>query len=227
MNPITPAGLLAEVAAKSPKISACAFMGRSFSYDELIKKAEDCARSFAAIGVHEGSRVLIYMPIIPQALACFYGLNLLGASAVFISAAPDGAGPADCLKEQDIRAVVTTDSLYSRLAGTDGLPTTIIARPQDAMGGLNRLRYRLTSGRRVKKLDDSYGLLTWDSFLQGGKAYRGEFRAEALADREALILCGGETTIITNAGFFGDTSPITGILRAPTAGEACVLSMAK
>ena len=82
MNPITPAGQLAQTAALRPDQLACSYMGRKFTFAELMKLSEDCARSFAAIGIHEGCRVMLHTPLIPQAVSCFYGLNMLGAAAV-------------------------------------------------------------------------------------------------------------------------------------------------
>lgn len=223
MNPITPAELLAEAAKAHPGQCACTFMGRSFSYSELAKMADSCARAFAAIGVHEGCRVMIYMPMLPQAVACFYGLNLLGASAVLIN---DDADPAACIKAADIRAIVTLDSLYDKLRDIPGRPTTIIARPQDAMCAIKKLRYKLGKGRKVEKISEDYGLLSWDGFLLGGKALRGEYRAEAQSNREAAAIYAGGFTLITNdeAARGEGASRIMSIHRALIDGKRCVLS---
>lgn len=197
MNPITPAGQLAELAAARSEQCACSFMGREFTYAELMKMSEDCARAFAAIGVHENCRVMLHMPLIPQALSCFYGLNMLGAAAV-ISA---GASPAECISQSSARAVVTTDSLYDGLEPIPELPTTIVARPQDAMGTLKKLSYILTEGRSVEKISEGYGLLSWEGFLQGGKAFRGEHRSDELSERTAAIICSADTLSLSNLAF--------------------------
>ena len=223
MNPITPAELFAEAEKARPEQCACVYMGRSFSYSELAKMADSCARAFAAIGVHEGCRVMIYMPMLPQSVACFYGLNLLGASAVLIK---DDVDPAACIKDAGIRAIVTLDSLYDKLAGIPELPTTIIARPQDAMDGIRKLSYILRKGRKVEKIPEDYGLLNWEGFLLGGKALRGEYRAEAQSDREAAAIYDGGFTLITNgeAARGEGASRIMSIHRALIEGKRCVLS---
>lgn len=201
MNPISPAGLLAKIAAARPEQEACSFMGRSFTYSELMKMTDDCARAFAAIGVHAGHRVMIHLPTIPQAITCFYGLNMLGAVAV-IPAADAGTGAlADCIQAAEIRAIVTTESLYDCFSAIPGLPTMIVARPQDAMAGLKKLGYMLTEGRGVEKISEGYGLLNWEGFLQGGRALRGEHRADAQGELTAAVICGSETVSLSNSEF--------------------------
>ena len=143
MNPITPAGQLAQAAAIRSDQLACSYMGRKFTFAELMKLSEDCARSFAAIGVHEGSRIMLHMPLIPQAVGCFYGLNMLGAAAVILNSAPLDK----CIGASNVRALVTTDNLYGSLENIHDLPTTIVARPQDTMGTIKKLSYIFTEGR--------------------------------------------------------------------------------
>ena len=197
MNPITPAGQLSEAAAARPEQFACTYMGREFTYAELFKMCEECARAFAAIGVHENCRVLLHMPLIPQALSCFYGLNMLGAAAVI----PAGASPADCIARTEARAVVAAEFFYDSLEDIPGLPTTIVARPQDTMGTLKKLGYILTEGRSVDKVSEGYGLLSWEGFLRGGKAFRGEHRCVEQLERTAAIICKQDTVSLTNRSF--------------------------
>jgi len=202
MNPITPAGQLAEAAAARPEQSACTYMGREFTYAELFKMSEECARAFAAIGVHENCRVLLHMPLIPQALSCFYGLNMLGAASV-ISA---GSSPERCLRKVGARAVVTTEAFYESIEDIPELPTTIVARPQDTMGTLKKLGYILTEGRSVEKISEGYGLLSWEGFLLGGKAFRGEHCIDTQPEHPAALICAADTITLTNRAFtFAET----------------------
>lgn len=208
MNPITPAGQLAQAAALRSDQLACSYMGRKFTFAELMKLSEDCARSFAAIGVHEGCRVMLHMPLIPQALSCFYGINMLGAAAVILDSVP----PDECIGAAEIRALVTTDTLYGSLENIHDLPTTIVARPQDTMGTIKKLSYIFTEGRSAEKINDDYGLLSWDAFMLGGRAFRGEHSCTEDAERSALILYGSETISLSNADFLSSESD-TPIIR--------------
>jgi len=159
--------------------------------------SEECARAFAAIGVHEDCRVMLHMPLIPQTLSCFYGLNMLGAAAII----PAGAALTDCIAQTGTRAVVTTESFYDTLEDIPELPTTIFARPQDTMGKLKKLEYILTEGLGVEKISEDYGLLSWEGFLQGGKAFRGAHLSEELPDRTAAIICSDDATFLSNRNF--------------------------
>ncbi len=58
---------------------------KTFSYSELRDKVATCAGALAALGVGKGDRVIIYMPMVPQAVVAMLACARLGAvhSVVF------------------------------------------------------------------------------------------------------------------------------------------------
>ncbi|MEE8512652.1 MAG: propionyl-CoA synthetase [Acidiferrobacterales bacterium] len=58
---------------------------KTFSYTELRDKVANCAGALAAMGVKKGDRVIIYMPMVPQAVVAMLACARLGAvhSVVF------------------------------------------------------------------------------------------------------------------------------------------------
>ncbi len=74
-----------EDAAKiNPNGIAFDFMGRSTSYQKLVREIHQCAKALKTIGVRSGDKVTIAMPNCPQAIYMFYAVNLVGAVANMI-----------------------------------------------------------------------------------------------------------------------------------------------
>ena len=68
-----------ERAAEEKDFPALTFMGKATSYTRLAQEVDKVARSFYALGVRPGVRVLVCLPNVPQAVFCLYGLNRIGA----------------------------------------------------------------------------------------------------------------------------------------------------
>ncbi len=87
---------------------------RSITYAELTAEVKRAANAFAALGVGEGDRVAIYMPVIPEAVVAMLAVARLGAihSVVF------GGFSADSLRarieDADAKLVVTADGGYRK-----------------------------------------------------------------------------------------------------------------
>ena len=67
------------VAEQYPDATAFTFQGVRTTYREMVAQAHRVARAFAAAGVKKDDRVTVCLPNCPQAVLCFYGLNLIGA----------------------------------------------------------------------------------------------------------------------------------------------------
>ena len=63
---------------------------RTLSYAALKDKVARCAGMLQSLGVAKGDRVIIYMPMVPQALVAMLGCARIGAvhSVVFVGFAP-------------------------------------------------------------------------------------------------------------------------------------------
>uniref|UniRef100_A0A7R9U837 AMP-dependent synthetase/ligase domain-containing protein n=1 Tax=Pinguiococcus pyrenoidosus TaxID=172671 RepID=A0A7R9U837_9STRA len=63
---------------------------REITYKELLQQVEACAAGLRSLGVEKGDRVVIYMPMVPEAIVAMLACNRLGAihSVVFGGFAP-------------------------------------------------------------------------------------------------------------------------------------------
>ena len=194
----TMVGLVAEAAKKYPELTAYTFMGAKTSYAEMMEDIRLCARGFKALGVREGDRVTLCLPNVPQAVCCFYALNLIGAVSNMIHPLSSEGEIAFFLKESESRFCVTLDQFldkFEAIRGKTPLEKLVIARVMDALPLLKHIGYALTEGRKNPKPDPARtDLVTWRSFLDGARAYTGEYEVERKKDDPAAILYSGGTT---------------------------------
>ena len=108
--------LVRETAQRHPQLTAYLFFGKATRYDAFVKKIEAAARGLYHLGIRKGDRVTICMPNTPQALACFYGLNRIGA-------VPNMIHPLSAVQEIDFflkvshsKAILTLDQFYGKVA---------------------------------------------------------------------------------------------------------------
>lgn len=181
--------MVQEAARRHPGLDAYEFLGRRISYPQLIRRIEQAARAFYAMGIRRGDRVAICMPNCPQAVTALYGLNRLGAVAVMVHPL---SAPGELVQALDLsgtQVVLTLDRL---------VPNFAAARP-----GRIFLTARLPGeGPRAK----GPGLLRWRAVLRAGNAVPLP-RDRGCADDPAVILFSGGTTgtpkgiVLTNQNF--------------------------
>ena len=191
-------GLVERAAKRYPGLTACTFMGERISYAEMIEDIRLCARGFKALGVREGDRVTLCLPNVPQAVCCFYALNLIGAVSNMIHPLSSEGEIAFFLKESESRFCVTLDQFldkFEAIRGRTPLEKLVLARVMDALPLLKHIGYALTEGRKNPKPDPARtDLVTWRQFLDGARAYTGEYETARKRDDPAAILYSGGTT---------------------------------
>lgn len=79
-----PEMLIASVSAH-PNASMIDFMGRKYTYAQVLAGARRVACGLLAMGVKRGDRIGLYLPNVPHYVAAYYGIMLIGATAVNFS----------------------------------------------------------------------------------------------------------------------------------------------
>lgn len=79
------ASYLERHAVREPNRAAIRFEGRPVTYAELNSHATRLAGSLRQLGVGAGDRVALYLPNIPQFIACYFAIQKLGAIAVSVN----------------------------------------------------------------------------------------------------------------------------------------------
>lgn len=189
-----------RMAEKYPENLAFTFMGKKTTYRKMIEQVNVVAKSFAALGVREGDRVTLCMPNCPQIVLCFYALNKIGAIASLIHPLSSIGEIEFYIKDANSNVAVTLDQFYGKFEQVRKavkLDTLILTSVSDALSAVMSVGYKLTEGRKVKKVPKDAPVLWWKPFLAGGKAYTGSYAVSRKAEDPAVILFSGGTTGVT------------------------------
>jgi fatty-acyl-CoA synthase len=125
---------VATNARRFPNKAALVFFGRSLSYAELMRQAEQVAAWLAAQGVRAGDRVVLNMQNCPQLVIAHLGI--LRANAVVVPVNPMNRAEElkHYLTDPDVRVAITTADLAAELA-----------RASNALPAAQRLQHMLTT----------------------------------------------------------------------------------
>ena len=188
------------VAEQYPDQAAYTFQGVKTTYRELVEQAHRVARAFAAAGVRKDDRVTVCLPNCPQAVLCFYGLNLIGAVATMIHPLSSVGEIAFYLRDSGSKVAVTLDQFYGKFQDVmkeQPLDKLIIATIGDALTPVLRAGYWLTQGRKLQVPEIVAPAEKWRTFLKNGDAYEQPYLVKRKAEEPAAILFSGGTTGVT------------------------------
>ena len=204
------AQLVLKTAETYPDTMAYDFFGCRQSYSAFADGIRLCARGLRAIGVGRGDRVTICMPNTPQAVIMLYALNLAGAIANMVHPLSAEEELVRYLVASRSLAVLTLDQFASKLERilprTDAR-TLILAGIDDGLAGIRKPLYKLTKGRGIKRRPTGGYLLRFETLLERGREYTGEYDAETRGEDVAAILYSGGTSgttkgiLLTNMNF--------------------------
>ncbi len=189
-----------EIANLYPSYTAFSFMGAKTSYAQMMREVARVAKAFSALGVGKGDKVTLCMPNCPQIVLCFYALNRIGAIASMIHPLSSVGEIAFYLRDSESRVAVTLDQFYGKFEEVRkevDLHTLVLTSVADALTPIMALGYKLTEGRKVKKVPKDAPVLWWDRFLGGAKGRDDSCFVSRKGDDPAVILFSGGTTGVT------------------------------
>lgn len=184
-------------AEKYPDRLAYEFMGRKESYTGFIKDVERCARALAAIGVKEDDVVCISMPNVPQAIIFLYAANKMGAVVNMIHPLSSEGEMLKFINSVEAETILLMDQFYDSIKNIRSktpLKNVITASVEEALPAFKKLPYRLTLGRKIKKIDPEEDIIRWNDFMKKGEKVGALPEIGDRRDKAALILHSGGTT---------------------------------
>ncbi len=209
--------------------TAYEFMNTSATYAEFIVRIEECARALKAIGINEGDKVTICMPNTPQAIIMFYAINMVGAISNMVHPLSAEKEIEYFLNLSKSKAILTLDAFYPKVRkakeAAPALETIIAASIGDEITGALKLGFKLTKGRKIKKVPNEAGTVKYKKFIEMGRSYHGEYHVAKHASEAAAILYSGGTTgtmkgiLLTNLNFNALGMQTGAASRIITAGE--------
>jgi long-chain acyl-CoA synthetase len=195
-----------ETAAKEKDYSALTFMGKATSYTRLAGEVDRVARSFYALGVRPGTRVLVCLPNVPQAIFCLYGLNRIGAIPTMVHPLSAVAELAFYMNEASCDVAVTLDQFYGKFLEVKAqrpISKLIVCRVSDELPFPLSLGQKLMTERKFPKLQGADDI-AWKDFLALAGTVKDAYVAKKDYRTEAVVLFSGGTTGTTKGILLSD-----------------------
>lgn len=213
-----------KTAEKYPKFIALDFMGKKTTYENLIAEINTVAKGFKALGVREGDKVTICLPNIPQAVFCFYALNLIGAIANMIHPLSSEGEIEFYLRDSQSVAAITLDQFYSKFESVRNnyrLKNLIITSVRDALSPLMKLAFDFTEGKKIPPIPKDADVVMWDRFILGAHAFSGDYVSEKKGGEAAVVLYSGGTTGTTKGILLSNKNFNALALQTAAMGNCC------
>lgn len=132
----------AKAASKFGSNTAIIYLGTRFSYNRIVKLAENFAASLIAEGVEEGDRVIMYIPNSVQWVIAWLGIQRTGAEAVPITPIYTAYDLKYIANDSEAKFVICADTNYGYVRqafAETGLKKVIVTRLTDLLPWWKRL----------------------------------------------------------------------------------------
>lgn len=158
--------MLERTTALDPDAPFLHFLGRTYSYGQILAEAKRFAAGLAAAGIGKGDRVGLFLPNVPIYASAYYGAMMAGAIVVNFSPLYTVEELAWQVGDSGTRMLVTLDApeLYDTatkvLAGSD-LETLVVGRLSEMLPRLKALGLKLLKRSQIAKVDYGADILAW------------------------------------------------------------------
>ena len=200
-------GAVLETAAREKDFPALSFMGKKTSFSRLAEGIDAAARSFYAIGIRRGMRVLVCLPNVPQAVYCLYGLNRIGAIPTMVHPLSAVKELAFYMKEASCHIAVTLDQFHEKfktVRQSQRIEKLIICRVSDELPFPLSVAQRLFTERKFPTVDPAQDEMSWKDFLAKGETVTADCSVAKDPLTEAVVLFSGGTTGTTKGIMLSD-----------------------
>lgn len=199
--------------ARDPGAVAMHYMGRKFTYRDLLADVDQCAAALSANGIGPGDSVIVSLPNVPAAVICFYAINKIGATAAMTHPLSSRDELKHYIMVTESRFAVTVDMFYGvfhDLADETGLERLLLARVSDYLPLALKAGFALTKGRKIPPVPAGDALVvTWRDFMATGRGAADEpaYVRPIEPDTGCVVLFSGGTTdlpkgiVLTSANF--------------------------
>lgn len=202
----TISGAVLERAGIEKDFPALSFMGKTSSYTRLAEEIDKVARSFHALGVCPGNRVLVCLPNVPQAVFCLYGLNRIGAIPTMVHPLSAVSELAFYMNEASCSIAVTLDQFYGKFLEVKkqrAIDKLIVCRVSDELTFPLSIGQKLFTERKFPKVSGENDIL-WKDFMAMGESVKDGYVADKDFNTEAVVLFSGGTTGTTKGIMLSD-----------------------
>lgn len=194
-----------ETAAREGEFPALSFMGKATSYTRLAEEIDKVARSFHAMGIRAGQRVLVCLPNVPQAVFCLYGLNRIGAIPTMVHPLSAVSELSFYMDEANCKIAVTLDQFYGKFLEVKKqrpIEKIVVCRVSEELSFPLNVGQKLLTERKFPKVQAPD--ILWKDFMQMGEGVADGYVAQKDFRSEAVVLFSGGTTGTTKGIMLSD-----------------------
>lgn len=194
-----------ETAAREGEFPALSFMGKTTSYTRLAEQIDKVARSFYALGIRAGQRVLVCLPNVPQAVFCLYGLNRIGAIPTMVHPLSAVSELSFYMDEANCKIAVTLDQFYGKFLEVKKqrpIEKIVVCRVSEELSFPLNVGQKLLTERKFPKVQAPD--ILWKDFMQMGEGVADGYVAQKDFRSEAVVLFSGGTTGTTKGIMLSD-----------------------
>ena len=174
-EPMALGALLERSAGRFGDRIALDFMGRRWSYAELLREARSAAAGFLDLGVVPGTRVGLFLPNTPHYPIAYYGALLAGATVVNFSPLYSPEEVAFQARDSGTQIMVCLDlarlwAPMQRLLDDGLLRKIVVGSLPDVLPAVKALGFRLLKRKERQPLPADPRILTWTRLLSSKAA---------------------------------------------------------
>ena len=174
-EPMALGALLERSAGRFGDRIALDFMGRRWSYAELLREARSAAAGFLDLGVLPGTRVGLFLPNTPHYPIAYYGALLAGATVVNYSPLYSAEEVAFQARDSGTQIMVCLDlarlwAPMQRLLDDGLLRKIVVGSLPDVLPAAKALGFRLLKRKERQPLPADPRILTWTRLLRSKAA---------------------------------------------------------
>lgn len=156
--------LLIDSSKSNLKKTALVYFNNKITFEQVIKKIDDCAKALKNMGVKENEIVTICMPSTPETIYLIYALNKIGAVANLIDPRMNVESLKYFLNEVKSTKLFTIDlcnSKFDEIKDECNLENIVSISVADSMPPLTKIVYNAKMFNKIKKYDY---ITNWNDF---------------------------------------------------------------
>ncbi|WP_120716831.1 long-chain-fatty-acid--CoA ligase [Tsuneonella amylolytica] len=167
--------LLERAAARTPRAAAVDFLGRTYSYAEILDEARRVAAGLALRGIGKGDRVGLFLPNVPIYLSAYYGAMMAGATVVNFSPLYSAEELSAQVADSGTRLLVTVNvaSLLptaSKVLDGSQLETLVVGSLGAMLPWPKRIALKLLGRKSIAAIPERADVVRWRHMLSSETA---------------------------------------------------------
>ena len=149
--------------------TAIHYYGANITFTELLKRIDDAADAFAALGVKEGDLVSFLSVATPETITALYALNKLGAAKNTIDPRMDIKSISRMIVQSGSKILLTIDMAFpkvKKIMDEIKQDKIITVSPATSLPFIKKIAMKLASKNDISYSDK---VIKWETFINGGK----------------------------------------------------------